>query len=69
MKHFYQIVIHSKSDTEDFRAFCHCIDADGYKWELRGYGSSASEAAADAWNAYIDDDDWDSHGYLVNDFE
>lgn len=67
MKHFYQIIIQSKDDTEDWRSFCHCADRDGNKWELRGYGNSAAEAAADAWKCYLDDD-WAIHGYVVTSF-
>jgi hypothetical protein len=69
MKHFYQIIIQSKYDIEDFRAFCHCVDTDGIKWELRGYGNTAGEAAEDAWNCYKDDTNWDFHGYVVDNFE
>jgi hypothetical protein len=69
VKCLYQIVIQSKSDTEDFRAFCHCVDANGIKWELRGYGNTVSEAAEDAWNCYKDDTNWESHGYVVDAFE
>ena len=61
-RHFCQIVIQEKSDN-DFRSFCHCIDADGDKWELRGYGTSVEEAAIEAWSCY-NDDDWEIHGYV-----
>lgn len=67
-KKFYQIVIQSPDDKEDFRAFCHCEDSDGNKWELRAHGSSAAEAAADAWTAYVGDD-WALDGYIVKDFK
>ena len=67
-KKFYQIIIQSKDDKEDFRAFCHCEDKEGNKWELRGYGTSAATAAADAWLAYVGND-WEADGHIVKSFE
>ncbi len=62
MKHFQQIIIQSKDDTEDFRAFCHCEDTHGQKWVLRGYGNTASKAADNAWERYLDHDNWENYG-------
>lgn len=63
---FQDIVIQSKDDKEDFRAFLHCKDSDGSSWEIRGYGSTAGQAADDAWERYqTGEDHWSCYGYVV----
>ena len=65
--HFQNISIQSKDDDEDWRSFVHCTDVYGNRWELRGYGETAGEAADDGWKNYLDKDDWDIYGYVIED--
>ena len=63
---FQNMVIQSKDDKEDFRAFVHCTDENGDMWELRGYGKTAAEAAEYAWDAYVDGSYyWDVYGNII----
>lgn len=62
---FLRMIIQSKDDVEDFRAFCHCVDEKGNEWELRGQGSTAGQAADDAWNCFKDTENWELHGYIT----
>lgn len=63
---FQNIVIQSKDDREDFRAFLHCTDTAGFAWELRGYGKTAGEAADDAWRKYkAGEDTWENTGVIL----
>lgn len=67
MKKFRQIHIQSKDDKEDFRSFCYCADEFGDEWVLRGYGSTAGEAATDAWEKYqAASVDWENYGYILD---
>ncbi len=63
--YFANIVIQSKDDKEDFRAFVHCRDIEGEWWELRGTGRTAGEAADNAWLMYLDNQNWDVYGYIT----
>jgi hypothetical protein len=65
---FLNIVIQCKFDEKDkdFRSFAHVMDSDGDTWELRGYGSTAAEAAQEAWKAYRTGEKfWDVYGYCI----
>lgn len=53
MIHFLQITLQAKSINEDWRAFLDWADSDTMQvYQLRGYGSTPSEAANDAWTKY-----------------
>lgn len=67
MKQFQQIKIQSKDDKIDFRSFCYCIDEQGNKWTLRGYGSTAGRAADQVFNRYLEStENWDVYGYIID---
>ncbi|MBT8196348.1 MAG: hypothetical protein KJO64_07960 [Bacteroidia bacterium] len=63
---FQNIVLQSKDDSTDWRAFVHCIDKDDNEWELRGYGNNPGEAAEMAWDMYKDTEAWDYYGYITS---
>ena len=49
----------------DYRSFVTCLDLVGVRWELRGYGGSAVEAAADGWERFKNIDEWYMYGYTI----
>ena len=49
----------------DYRSFVTCLDLIGVRWELRGYGGSAVEAAADGWERFKNIDEWYMYGYTI----
>lgn len=58
MIHFLNITIQQKSDN-DWRSFLDWADSTTMtRYQLRGYGSSPSEAADDAWTKYTQDRDF-----------
>jgi hypothetical protein len=62
-KYFANIVIQSKDDKEDFRAFLHCQDSTGQWWELRVGRTTPGEAADEAWEIWQGPEDtWKFHG-------
>lgn len=66
MKNFIQIIIQQKSKG-DYRSFCIC-EYNKERWELRGYGVTPAEAAADAMARYEQDyEKWEVYGYTIND--
>lgn len=66
---FQDIVVQSKDDKEDFRAFLHCRDTNGFNWEIRGCGSTAGLAADDAWKRYQEgEDSWEFYGYMIGEY-
>lgn len=58
---FVQLVVQEKfggqfdGKTPDYRAFLYYKfdEASGSEFELRGYGQTGADAAADVWNRYI----------------
>ena len=49
----------------DYRSFVTCLDLIGVRWELRGYGGSVVEAAADGWERFKNTDEWYMYGYTT----
>jgi hypothetical protein len=63
-KLFLQVIIQEKSH-DDWRSFC-IAKIDGQRWELRGYGQTFYEAAAQAYERFLGpEDQWDLCGYPV----
>lgn len=52
--------------AEDCRAFLTCLDDDGKRWELRGYGKWPAAAVRDAWMKFRGPcEEWDCWGCEV----
>ena len=65
--YFGNIVIQSKNDVDDFRAFAHVRDTKGQWWELRGYGKTAGDAADSAWERFTGGESyWDIYGEPID---
>jgi len=65
MTFFQNIVLQSKDDNEDWRSFLHFLDEDRAQWELRGYGKTLEETATNAWNRYLDSENWENYRYTL----
>lgn len=53
MIHFLKITLQAKDIAGDWRAFLDWADSETMKaYQLRGYGSTPSSAADDAWTKY-----------------
>ena len=63
MKRFKQIILQSKDDNCDWRAFLYCCDSANNDWVLRGYGKTPGEAADCVWDRFIHQEyNWDAYG-------
>jgi hypothetical protein len=64
---FLQIIIQEKSAADgDWRSFCICLDSQGDRWELRGYGETPAEATTCAYDRFLlNEDEWEIYGHMV----
>ena len=62
MRELIEIIVAPKNEKNDWRSFVHCLNSRGEKWEIRGYGTTPTEATRSAIERFNEpEEDWSGY--------